>query len=611
MVSRFKKLICLAVISVMLVPTQLVGAAQSKNSSVDTNRWELVWSDEFDGDSLDTSKWAYETGKGHNNEAQYYTENNVSVNDGTLKITAKKESKGGYNYTSGRLETITEDGEALFSTKYGRIEARIKLPKGNGLWPAFWMQPVDNEYGSWPLSGEIDIMEARGRLTGEVNGAIHFGESRPFNKQINDTYTFSSGTDITEFHVYAVEWKENEIIWYVDGVEYFRASNWYTMSDDGVIAEYPAPFNQEFYIILNLAVGGDYDNGITPSSSDLPATMEVDYVRVYHDVNGYADSGIKMPEGTRDEATLEQIPVFENNNLLKDINFDTINTSIVDCQNVDLTTHNWYFTTNKYHKGSATLSKFVQNGLTYVNVDITEPGPQVYSVQLIQQLPLAKGYIYKVKFDAMCPDGNKTIKVKAYGETNYCSSYKAKLTNSMQTFEFSFMMNDDSDLEAMLQMNLGETAGDVIIGNVSVIAINNGTNNVTNVTDNKVDNSTVVEVVKPQVSEPSDSTSNNNQTNVNTEEVVTPNNKPSVEPSIEDKPEAEDKPVVVEPETEETITEDTSDVEVVSPDSAVDSNKQENNTNSNDNNNGYSQIGSTVNRFNDYYNRFKSWLFKR
>ena len=600
MINRFKKLVTLAVVAVMILPTQLVGAAPSKNSEADSNRWKLVWSDEFNGNALDETKWAYETGSAYNNEQQYYTKENVSVSNGSLKITAKKESKNGYKYTSGRLETITENGEALFSTKYGKIEARIKLPKGNGLWPAFWMQPVDREYGSWPLSGEIDIMEARGRITNEVNGAIHFGESRPFNKQINDTYTFSSGEDFTDYHVYAVEWKENEIIWSVDGVEYFRTSNWYTMSDEGVIAEYPAPFNQEFYLILNLAVGGDYDNGITPSSSDLPATMEVDYVRVYHDVNGYADSGIKMPEGTRDEATLEKIPVFENNNLLKDINFDNINTSIVNCQDVDMSTHNWYFTTNKHHKGAASLTKKVENGSTYAYIDITDPGPQVYSVQLVQQLPLAKGYIYKVKFDAMCPDGNKTIKVKAYGETNYCSSYKANLTNTMQTFEFSFMMNDESDLNAMIQMNLGEKSGDVVIGNVSVIVINNGKSNQTS-TEVK---EPVVNVDPPTVNDNVDntgSTDNSNNSNVpsTTDKVENVNQNDSIADS---QPETEGGNKVEENKDVNNDNNITNNDEVTS---------ETENTPSIENNNSNVQIGNAVNKFNNYYNIFKKWLFKK
>ncbi|MBQ5674030.1 MAG: glycoside hydrolase family 16 protein, partial [Lachnospiraceae bacterium] len=174
----------------------------SKSNTVEDG-WKLVWNDEFDGNALDTTKWSCQIGNGYNGwgnqESQYYTAENVSVADGTLKITAKKEKKGGFDYTSSRIRTVTDDGQTLFSTKYGKVEARIKLPSGTGLWPAFWMMPVNSEYGSWPLSGEIDIMEARGRELDTVHGTIHFGEKRPFNKNIGSSYTFNDGSNITDY----------------------------------------------------------------------------------------------------------------------------------------------------------------------------------------------------------------------------------------------------------------------------------------------------------------------------------------------------------------------------------------------------------------------------
>ena len=441
-----------------------VVAAESKSDDI---QWELVWSDEFEGDSLDETKWSYRLGSAYNDEQQYYKKENVSVSDGTLKITAKKESVEGYPYTSGRIST-GGNGQDLFATKYGRIEARIKLPDGTGMWPAFWMMPKDSVYGNWPLSGEIDIMEARGRLVNEVNGTIHFGESGNNKRSLGNTYTFTDGTDITDYHIYAVEWSENEIVWYVDDVEYYRTSNWYTMDDEGAIAEYPAPFNQEFYIILNLAVGGNYDSYRTPSDDELPAVMEVDYVRVYHDAAGYSDTNITMPDGARDDEAMSSIPVYEDGNLLSDIEFEDINTDIEISKYVDLSDHKWHFTTNKYALGDAILSRENINGSTFVNVDITDPGSTAYSVQLTQLLPLAEGYVYKVSFEAKCPDGDKTIKVKAYGEENYCNSYKANLTTELQKYEFSFMMQYSSDLNAHLQINIGQYDGDVVIGNVKV-----------------------------------------------------------------------------------------------------------------------------------------------
>ena len=454
---NFKKGLALATALTLLLPVGITEATAA-TSTDSSDKWELVWSDEFEGNSLDLTKWAYETGSAYNNEVQYYTEDNVSVSNGTLKITAKKESKNGYEYTSGRLETITEDGEALFSTKYGRIEARMKLPAGTGLWPAFWMQPVERKYGTWPLSGEIDIMEARGRILNEANAALHYGELVPFNQHVGGTYTFASGTDITDYHVYAVEWYENRITWFVDGVEYFSTSEWYTKNADGVVAEYPAPFNQEFYLILNLAVGGDYDNLKLPADSEIPATMEVDYVRVYHNTNGYKDSGITKPT------------LVATNHILSDSDFANTNTTLEYIQDADLSDDNWHFTTNKHILGDATLSKKVINNNTYANISITDGGSQVYAVQLLHGIPLEKGTTYTVKFDAMSPDGERTIKVKAYGVHNYCNSYVASLTSKMQTFEFSFTMNDETDLNAMIQMNLGASDKDIIIGNVSAVS---------------------------------------------------------------------------------------------------------------------------------------------
>lgn len=461
------------------------GVLESEVETVDVeellenNGWNLVWNDEFEGSELDSTKWSCQIGNGYNGwgnyESQYYTQENVSVSDGTLKITAKKENKDGFNYTSSRIRTVTDQGQTLFSTKYGKVEARIKLPNGSGLWPAFWMMPVDNEYGSWPLSGEIDIMEARGRVLDTVHGTIHFGEERPFNKHMGGSFTFGDGTDITDYHVYAVEWNENTIIWYVDGIEYYRTSNWYTMKD-GVVAEYPAPFNQEFYIILNMAVGGNYDSYTLPSDDVLPGTMEVDYVRVYHQNEGYDSGNVEMPEGTRDEVAFANTPVFENGNLLSDTNFETLNETIVYSDEADYGTHNWFFTENRYFPGDASISKTTVDNKVYADIAISNPGTESYAIQLKQLLPLAKGYVYKVSFEAMSLDGERTIKVKPVGGSdrgyaNYNDSFAAKLTNELQTYQFSFVMKDETDMNAVLEFNVGKLQGDVRIGNVVVSVV--------------------------------------------------------------------------------------------------------------------------------------------
>ena len=370
-----KAIAAFTTIAVLVGNCQIFGVAAS-NEEEENDGWTMIWNDEFDGDTLDTSKWSCQTGNGYygwgNYEKEYYTEENVTVSDGSLKITAKKESKGGCSYTSGRIRTVTDNGEKLFTAKYGKFEARIKLPEGQGLWPAFWMMPADSVYGSWPLSGEIDIMEARGRVLDQVSGTIHYGESGSNHRSSSGKYTFDEENDITGYHVYGVEWNENTIIWYVDGVEYYRTSNWYTMTDDGEISNYPAPFDQEFYLILNLAVGGNYDNYLVPEDSALPAQMEVDYVRVYQKNEGYAASGIKMPDGERDVEGYEAIAKYYGNNLLNDLS--TVNSTIVDRDSTRISAGKWYFLNYSKYGGDAALEKVDVDGETFANINITDGG---------------------------------------------------------------------------------------------------------------------------------------------------------------------------------------------------------------------------------------------
>lgn len=255
----------------------------------------LVWNDEFDGETLDLTKWDYQYGNGGeygnsgwgNNEWQFYLgrEENVRVEDGKLIITAMKE---GNVYTSGRIRTITNSGELLFGTTYGRIEARIKCPVGDGVWPAFWMLPVDDSiYGTWAASGEIDIMEAKGRLPGQFSCAAHYGQSWPKNVYSGQEYVFEEGTDITDFHTYAIEWEPEEIRWYVDGECYYTLTEWHAKNAKGELYPEGAPFDVPFYILLNVAIGGNFDPEADTQNTEFPVQMEVDFVRVYHKEEGY------------------------------------------------------------------------------------------------------------------------------------------------------------------------------------------------------------------------------------------------------------------------------------------------------------------------------------
>ena len=245
-------------------------------------KWKLVWSDEFNGDQIDSSKWHFEmNGKGGGNgELQYYTDRpqNASVHDGHLVITALKEDykgpDGKRSYTSARMLT-----KGSGDWQYGRFEAKIKMPKGKGMWPAFWMMPTAEVYGGWPLSGEIDIAEVIGNQPNTVYGTLHYGDKWPKNVHSGDKYILPDGDFSDDFHVYAVEWQEGELRWYLDGHLYGTQTQWRTAS-----APFPAPFNQQFYIILNVAVGGAWP-GRPDAGTTFPQKMEVDYVRVYQLAN--------------------------------------------------------------------------------------------------------------------------------------------------------------------------------------------------------------------------------------------------------------------------------------------------------------------------------------
>jgi beta-glucanase (GH16 family) len=262
--------------------------------------WSLVWADEFNGAALSTTDWNYATGTGcpglcgwGNNELEYYRSQNVAVTGGNLVITAKAESFSGSSYTSGKITT-----KGKHSFLYGRIEMRAKLPTGGGIWPAFWMMPEADVYGGWAASGEIDIMEAANATT-SVGGTIHYGGTYPNNTSSGGSYSIGGANFASAFHVYAVEWTPDTLRWSVDGVTYFTSTSaqWYSAGAPGNLR---APFDQAFYILLNLAVGGNY-TGCTSArcvTAALPQQYLVDYVRVYADiVNTPPTVSITSPAG--------------------------------------------------------------------------------------------------------------------------------------------------------------------------------------------------------------------------------------------------------------------------------------------------------------------------
>jgi beta-glucanase (GH16 family) len=235
--------------------------------------WKLAWEDDFSKDKqIDKSKWNFEIdGKGGgNNELEYYTDNkkNADIIDGELVITAQKDDDG-HKFTSARMTTSKK-----FSCLYGRIEASIKAPPAQaGNWPAFWMMPQDSKYGSWPRSGEIDIMELINK-SDKLYGTCHYGGEK--GDVHSGAQAAITGNDYSrDYHVYAVEWEEKEIRWYVDGTYYGSIHTWHTPG-----GAYPAPFDQKFFIILNYAVGGGWPHS-PDANSTFPQRMHVKYVRVY------------------------------------------------------------------------------------------------------------------------------------------------------------------------------------------------------------------------------------------------------------------------------------------------------------------------------------------
>ncbi len=230
----------------------------------------LIWSDEFSGTAIDRTKWTFDLGGGGwgNNEYEYYTDRsqNARVENGNLVIEARKERYRNRNYTSARLKT-----QGLQTFKYGRIEARIKLPYGQGIWPAFWMLGDNFSTVGWPACGEVDIMENIGREPATVHGTLH-GPGYSGANGVGGPYTLASGAFSDNFHVFAIEWFPDHIDWYVDTTLYLSKKQ----------TDLPGAwvFDHPFFIILNLAVGG-YWPGYPDQTTVFPQYMLVDYVRVY------------------------------------------------------------------------------------------------------------------------------------------------------------------------------------------------------------------------------------------------------------------------------------------------------------------------------------------
>ena len=252
--------------------------ATASTTSAEETEWKMVWNDEFDGPKLDYSKWEIEVNAfgGGNNELQIYTDRreNVRIEDGRLILQARKDNHGiagtVREYSSGRIRSKNRG-----DWKYGKFEIRAKLPGGQGVWPAIWMLPTDEVYGTWASSGEIDIVEFKGQEPNVIWGTLHYGKQWPDNKH-SGTQFRSPDVDFTrDFHTFTLEWEEGVVRWLIDGKLYQTQTKW-----ESAGGKFPAPFDQNFHMVLNLAVGGGFV-GNPDASTKFPAQFEVDYVRVY------------------------------------------------------------------------------------------------------------------------------------------------------------------------------------------------------------------------------------------------------------------------------------------------------------------------------------------
>ncbi len=275
------KLITPVLVSTLLILSvfTFTGCEVDQTQNLEDRNYSLTWSDEFDGaagTAPDAGNWSYDVGTGDNGwgnqELQFYTErtDNVALDgQGNLVITAKRESFGGMPFTSGRIKT-----QGLFEQAYGRFEARLKTPFGPGMWPAFWLLGSNIDAVNWPQCGEIDVMELRGQQPNEIAGSVHGPGYSAGDAVTKDFSLENEGRFDDDFYVYAIEWGEDYLDFFVDDFLYQR------ITPDDVDGEWV--FNQPFFMLLNVAVGGTYV-GFPTSETPFPQSMTIDYVRVYQE----------------------------------------------------------------------------------------------------------------------------------------------------------------------------------------------------------------------------------------------------------------------------------------------------------------------------------------
>ncbi|MCR5417828.1 MAG: family 16 glycosylhydrolase [Lachnospiraceae bacterium] len=412
--------------------------------------YHLVWHDEFNGDKLSEDDWNYEQHEVGwvNNELQEYipSDEYAFVKDGELVIQPVKnvDENGKASYISGRVNTQNKH-----DYKYGWFEARLKVPEGKGFLPAFWMMPQEEEhYGQWPKCGEIDIMEVLGDSTSMNYGTLHFGEP---HKQRQGSYTLASGSFSEDYHTFAIEWEPGVIRWFVDGEQYFETSDWFTAVQGEEEKPYPAPFDQPFHVILNVAVGGDWPGDPDESTVfDERAAMRIDYVRIFQ-----KDSYDENVEKPVDELVMREAD--ETGNYLHNWDF---------AEAEDLTDDvDWKFLQLNGGVGSAEI----RDGMIIISTE--DFGTEEYSIQLVQpEMPMEKGKKYKLSFEAYADEERQmkpAVTAPDVDWIRYFPDTPIDLTTDWQSFEFEFDMDQESDDNGRVEFNMGNQ------GSVATIYIRN------------------------------------------------------------------------------------------------------------------------------------------
>ena len=432
----------------------------AKTQSLQAEKEESVSIDVYAEEGYDTATLYFSLGRKTGDtsipDASVVTISDISLVETTANMlpanafgdNATAGTKVKKSYTSGRIST-----QNLKTFTYGRFEVRAKVPNGQGYLPAFWLMANDeNVYGQWPRCGEIDCMEVMGQDTNKLYGTIHYGNP---HAESQGTYTIKDGEKSfsDDFHTFTCDWEPGKITWYVDGKKYHEESNWHSTTEGQGTLTYPAPFDQPFYIILNLAVGGSWVGNPNETTNFVNNPFVVDYVRVYQK-DSY-DENVTRPE-VKFEPTNEPD---ESGNYIKNSTF---------AEAEDLTDDtNWKFITAL--DGAAT-AEIKDNSMV---IKTENAGTVDYSVQLVQaNVPFEKGATYEVSFDAKASENRKMnvyVKAPNRGYQSYMKTLVPELTTEMKHFSTQFVMKADSDVNGRLEFNMGNAgSGDIVLQNVVV-----------------------------------------------------------------------------------------------------------------------------------------------